>query len=235
MMAIFKKELKGYFTSPMGYVLLAIFTVISGIFFFIDNLSYGDASLTSLYNFIMVWLFMIMAPMLTMKLMSEEKKLKTDQLLLTSPVKVFGIVMGKFLSAFSFLLISLSVTLLYAIVTFMYGSTQFEVFLGNLLAAILVGAAFLAIGLFISSLTENQLIAAFGTFGVIILLMLLDTFAQSINNPTISAILNWLSVYSRFSDFALGVFDLTSIIYYLSVISLFLFLTARVIEKKRYS
>ncbi|MDP4152675.1 MAG: ABC transporter permease, partial [Bacillota bacterium] len=157
MRAIFKRELKSYFTSPIGYILLSIFCILTALTFCTSNLKYSYTSMTDLFQFIMAWVLMIMAPILTMKLMSEEKKLKTDQLLLTSPVSIPGIVIGKFLSALVFFLIALSSTLLYVLVTFIYGKPDVGLLIGNYLAIIFLASSFLAIGIFISSLTENQL------------------------------------------------------------------------------
>ncbi len=233
--AIYKRELKSYFTSPIGYVLLAIFACTTAIYFVVLNLLNASSDLSSLFSFIIMWIMMLYAPILTMKLMSEEKKLKTDQLLLTSPVSLTSIVIGKFLSALTMFAISVSVTLLYAVVTFIYGEPGVAMLIGNYIALLLVGAAFIAVGLFISSLTENQVVAAFGAFGSVLLLLLLNAVASSVNNPTLSAVLNWLSIYSRYTDFTMGVFNISAIVYYLSFAAVFLFLTVRVLEKRRWA
>jgi ABC-2 type transport system permease protein len=235
MKSIFKKELRSYFTSPLGFVLLAIFCMADGIFYLVYNLLVAYSNMNSLYQSIMTIILMIFAPILTMKLLSEEKKLKTDQLLLTSPVSVQSIVIGKFLSALVFFLICLSVTVLQALVAFMYGNPQIGLVIGNLLATTVVAAAFIAIGILISALTESQIIAAFASFGIVLLLYMMDLLVSGVTNSILSGILNWMSIYSRFDNFALGIFDITALVYYGSVVVVCLFLSVRVIEKRRYS
>lgn len=235
MFAIYKKELRAYFTSPIGYILLAIFCAFSGFFFFGNNLLGLSSDLSGTYEMIMVWVVTFYAPILTMRLMSEEKKLKTDQLLLTSPVNPSGIVIGKFLSALTFFAISLSVTLLYVFVVYTYGNPLGSVIIGNMLGVLLFAGALISIGLFISALTESQMIAAFGSFGVALLLMLVQNVSGGITNPVLQKLLSLISIYSKLDQLKYGIFNLTAVLYFLSVIAIFLFLTIRVIEKKRWS
>ena len=150
MRAIYKRELRSYFTSPIGYILMAIFCAVTGVFFTASNIFGVYSDMSALYQIIMLWILMIYSPMLTMKLMSEEKKLKTDQLLLTSPVTPTGIVVGKFLSALTFFAISLSVTLLYAAVTYAYGSPVTAMLIANLYGTLMLGAPHNAIRLYLS-------------------------------------------------------------------------------------
>ena len=235
MFAIYKKELHTYFTSPIGYILLAIFCAFSALFFVMQNLAGMNSDMTGTYQMIMVWIVTFYAPILTMRLMSEEKKLKTDQLLLTSPVTPAGIVIGKFLSAVTFFAISLAVTLLYILVACTYGNPIGAVLFGNLLGTLLFAGALISIGLFISALTESQMVSAFASFGVALLLMLLQNVTSGVTNPVLLQILSLFAVYDKLQQLQYGVFDVTAILYYLSVMAIFLFLTIRVIEKKRWS
>ena len=246
MSAIFKREMKAYFTSPLGYIILAVFTVISSIIFVIYNAGFnpfsGETSssyltndLTALYSSLLSVLI-IAVPLLTMKLLSEEKKLGTDQLLITSPVGVLDIVLGKYLSAAAMYGMSLAVTIVFWVIS-ATNSPFFDlgVATGNFIAVLLVGMVFIAIGLFISSLTESQLISALGTFVVMLLAMLMPSFASKISSRVVAQALSALSVYDRYNNFTAGLFDVPAVVFYISLIAAFIFLTARVIEKRRYS
>lgn len=246
MSAIFKREMKAYFTSPLGYIILAVFTVISSVVFVINNAGFNPFSgataqyvqsndLTMLYSTLLSVLI-IAVPLLTMKLLSEEKKLGTDQLLITSPVGVLDIVLGKYFSAAAMYGMSLSVTLIFWVISATNSpSFDFGVAAGNFVAVLLVGMVFIAIGLFISSLTESQLISALGTFVVMLLAMLMPTFASKISSAFVAKAVSALSVYDRYYNFTVGLFDLPAVVFFVSLISAFVFLTARVIEKRRYS
>lgn len=235
MKAIFKRELSSYFHSAIGYVLIAVFVCLSSIYFMMTCLLSASSDLSAVFQFIATWVLMVFAPILTMKLLSEEKKLKTDQLLITSPVSLTGIVVGKFLSAMTMFLISLSVMFGFLLVVMQFGNPPIASFFGNLIGIILLASAIISMGTFISSLTENQVVSAFCSFGLIIGLLLLSSFASTITNPFIATILQWFSVYSRFNDFAYGIFNIESVVYYISLTVVFLFLAVRVLEKKRWS
>lgn len=246
MTAILKREIKSYFNSPLGYIILAVFTVISSIIFVIYNAGYNPFSsafssvlqkndLTVLYS-TLVSILLIVVPLLTMKLLSEEKKLKTDQLLITSPIGVFDIVLGKYLSAVFMYAVSLSVTIIFWVIS-AANSVSFDVGVAfcSFVAVLLVGMVFIAIGTFISSLTESQLIAALGTFAIMLLMMLLPSVVNRFSNGVVTAIVSAISVYERYNNFTNGLFDLPAFIYYISLIAAFLFFTARIIEKRRYA
>ncbi len=216
---------------------MAIFAAFTGFYFGFGNLSsaYPMSDLSSLFQFIMIIILAIYAPILTMRLFSDEKKQKTDQLLLTAPVKPLGIVLGKYLSALSFFTLSLSITIIYGFVTSIFGKPVWAIFCGNFFAAFLIGAALIAIGMFMSSLTESQMVAAFLTFGTIVLLFLFQQAASAVTNPILLKIFTALSIYSHAFEFLSGIFDFSAIIYYLSVVAIFVFLTVRIIEKKRWA
>ncbi|MGN0596444.1 MAG: ABC transporter permease [Ruminiclostridium sp.] len=234
MLAVFKREFGAYFSSPIGYVFIAVYLFFSGAFFYIFALSMGSTDLS--YVFLgMFFVLMIFIPVLTMRLMSEDNKQKTDQLTLTAPISLFRLVMGKFLSAFSIFLISTSVLVVYAIVLSFFSEIAWAMVWGNVVGIILLGAVFIAAGLFISTLTENQMIAAVGSMAVNVALLLMDSLASVIPIKFISDILSSISVFSRFSEITTGIFSLSNVLFFVSVIVIFLFLTVRVLEKRRWS
>lgn len=287
MLAIYKKELRSYFTSMIGYVFIAFFLVIIGIGVLFQNLGnqYANFEYTlSSINF----LFVLLTPLLTMRLMAEENKQKTDQLLLTSPLSASAIVVGKLLAVFTIFLTAMVITCFYPLVLSKYGDVNFPSAYSSILGFIALGAAYLAIGLFISSLTENQVVAAVISFVIFLFTFLMGDLATMIpsdnrtavivfavvilliaiilyrmmNNITIAVslgllleiglflvymlkptlldgsvanVVGWLSVVSRYQQFSYGIFDVTGIIYYISITFLFAFLTTQVIRKKRWS
>ena len=234
MIAIYKRELQSYFSSAIGYVFLAVFYLFAGFFFMIYELQQNSASMTGLYSSLVV-IFVFLIPVLTMRLLCEEKKQKTDQLLLTSPVSLFGVVFGKFLAAFTIYALGLAVTVVYSFVLALFVQVDTFVILGNILGELLLGAGLIAIGVFISNLTENQVIAAVASFFIMLMLYFVDTVSSMVNNHFVSVLLNSISIYSRFTNFAMGILNLGDAVYYFSLAAVFLFLTVRVLEKRRWS
>ncbi len=234
MFAIFKRDLKGYFTSPLGYVFIAAFLAVMNVFFYIYNVSQADASLATVFNF-MVYILIFVTPLLTMRLFSEEFKQKTDQLLLTSPVKVSSIVIGKFLSALCVFAIALGVTLLYVLIIASHGQPNVRELLANYVAIFCVASAFIAIGLFISSLTENQLVSAVLTIAVFLLLYIVDTSGFGADNALLNNFIYSISLFVRYASIANGVLTVADLVFYISVAAIFIFITTRMIEKKRWS
>ena len=162
MTAIYKREMASYLTSPVGYVFLAVFFAISGYYFFATSLVSNTTDMSYVFsNLFSIAIFLV--PILTMRLFSEERKQKTEQLLFTAPVRFTGVVMGKFLASLTMYLLGMSVTLLYLIVVCFFRVPDLAVFFGNFFGLFLLGAALCAIGIFISSLTESQVIAAIGS------------------------------------------------------------------------
>ena len=176
MLAIYKKELRSYFTSMIGYVFIAIFLVIIGIYFVVQNLLYRSANLEQTLSSI-TFLVALLIPLLTMRLMAEENKQKTDQLLYTSPVKASGIVYGKFLAVFTIYGIVLLIVCTFPLIMMMYGTVPLLSAYAGILGFALLGGAYLSIGLFISSLTESQVVAAVITFIVFIFTIFMDSIA----------------------------------------------------------
>lgn len=234
MFAIFKRELKAYFTSPLGYVFLAIFYAFSGLFFYIFSLSVGSNDISSVFLMMFIVL-MVFVPLLTMRLLSEDKKQKTDQLILTAPVSLLSIVMGKFLAAYAIFAIGVAVMPVYGFVMSTFATVSWLPIWGNTVGLLLLGGIFVSIGLFISSLTENQMIAAIGGFFINLMILLMNTLKSALPNGFLQDVLSSISVYSRYSEITSGIFSLSSLIFFVSVIFIFLFLTVRVLEKRRWA
>ncbi len=236
MIAIYKREMRSYFTSPIGYIFVALFMAVSAWFFMSYTLQAGENSNFGTYFQMILVLFIAILPLLTMKLMSEERKLKTEQLILTGPVTLAGLVMAKFLAAFSvfagaFLLSSF----IYYIPLMLYGNPSPVIYFCCVFAVLLGGAAFIAMGVFVSALTENQFISAFGTMAMIIPFLFASSLNSFINNELVRAILSGISITARYTSFAAGIFDWAALLYYISLCGIFLFLTVRVLEKRRWS
>lgn len=234
MFAIYKRELRSYFTTAVGYVFLAVIVALSGVAFSLTTLlSYSND--VSTYFTIMLFILMVALPVLTMKLFSEERKLKTEQLLLTSPVSIGGMVAAKFFAAFTVFFGAVLCCSLAYITLFMYSDPQGGIILGNIIAITLVGAAFIAVGMFVSALTENQLAAAIGTFGILLAMLGIGLVNSVIPWYPVRFVLSWFSILSRYTNFTNGFFDFAALFYYISVCFVFLFVTCRIYERRRYS
>lgn len=286
MTAIYKKELHAYFSSVLGWLFIAFMLLITGIFFVVYNLAGGYANVEyGLYE--VTFLFFLIVPVLTMRIMAEEQRQKTDQLLYTAPVRITEVVLGKYLALLTILALPMLVVCVYPLILSIYGSIQPGTVYTAILGFFLLGAAELAIGLFLSSLTESPVIAAVLAFGVLLLsyfspnliglipsspiltyvilalltAALLFVFYSMTKNylvPVIlgvvleaalgvlfflkrelfgdlSGFLGMLDCAGRYDDFVSGLLDLKAIVYYLSVIGLFVFLTVQSVQKRRYS
>lgn len=235
MLAIYKRELRSYFVSPIGYIFVAIFLIASGLLFSYCTLQAGANSSTATYFSLLMYVFIIVLPLLTMKLFADEKKMRTEQLLLTSPVSLMGMVVAKFLAAYTVFAATYLTSCLNFIVLYQFGTPNSAILLGSSLAILLAGAACIAVGVFISSLTENQLIAALGTMAIIVFFVLTSALNSYIDSALIRTIINWVSIMERFTNFTSGIFDFNAIVYYLSLSFVFLFLTVRVYDKRRWN
>ena len=229
-----KRDLRGYFTSPLGFVFVAAYIIVMNATFYITSIMNSTNGLTTVFN-VMLYSLAIITPILTMRTFSEDYKQKTDQLLLTSPVSPSGIVLGKFFAAFLVFVFGLVLTIVYVIICQAFGKVNMASVIGNYVAILGVAAVYISIGVFISSLTENQLISAIATLAVFALLLILDLCYNLVNTAWIKAVLYWLSIYRRYNTFIMGVFSLADFVYYISVTAVFLFLTVRMLEKKRWS
>lgn len=230
-----KRELSAYFSSAIGYVFLAVFYIFSGYFFYGSSLyNGGTASLSGVFD-LMFTVVLFLVPILTMRLWSEDKRQKTDQALFTAPVRLSSITLGKYFSALIVYAISVCITLVFGMVISFYGAPDWAVIMGNLIGLFLLGSALISIGMFISSLTENQVIAAVGGFSASLFILLVDPLAQIVPVEFISKFLSGISFNAHYENFTVGILSLADVVFFLSVIAIFVFLTVRVFEKKRWS
>ncbi len=239
MLAIFKREMRSYFTTSIGYIFLASALVISAIIFSVSTVLSETAD-ASVYFSGLIFVLMVFLPILTMKSFSEEKRTKTEQLLLTAPVSTTQMVLGKFFSSFAMLVIFLALSSIFFIPLRSYvaegaSGANAALVMGNLIALLLVGMCFIAIGLLVSSLTENQFAAIVITIVALLFLFLINLFNGFIEVYAIRVILDWLSIYARYNNFTYGIFDIGALIYYISLTGVFLFLTVRVFEARKYN
>lgn len=247
-LAIAGKEIRGYFASPIGYVIMGFFALLFGVFFyaylgaFIDqSMQMGgmggpvNVNMTMIRplfgNASVVLLFVI--PMITMRTYSEEKRSGTIELLLTSPITDVQIIVGKFLGAMTLYLAMLVITLIYIAILFWTGNPDWRPVAAGYLGLLLMGASFIAVGLLISNLTKNQIVAGIATFGVFLLLWIISWIGEQMG-PRAQTILSYLSVTEHFDDFAKGVIDTKHLVYYLSFITFGLFLTAKSVDSERW-
>ena len=200
------------------------------------NVQYGMADLSYVFNMLFTVVLLIILPILSMRLFSEEKRQKTDQALLTAPVSLTGIAMGKFLAALSVFAVSISITLVFAIIIATQVTPDWMVIIGNFVGMLLLGGTILSVGLLISSLTESQFIAALGTFVVSFGLLNIDGVTSLFGSgKVVTAIVDFLSISQRYNDFTIGVLHYDDILFFLTVQALFIFLTVRVLDSKRWS
>jgi ABC-2 type transport system permease protein len=248
---ITKKELRSQLTSPIASVVIAVFLVLSGFFFsnlirWFNVLSLQVAQNPAYYNQLninqqvfaplfhnMSIVLLLLIPLLTMRLFAEEKKIGTEELLFTSPLSVAQIILGKYLASLLILLGMLILAALPAGFAFLFGNPEVLPFLTGFLGLFLMGAAFIALGIFFSSLTENQIIAAVLTFGCLLLFWILN-WASASASGLWKGVLDYTSILGHFDNLTLGILDTTDIVYYLSFIFFGLFLTHAVIQSRRW-
>lgn len=249
--SIARREFRSYFVSPIAYVVLALFLLLAGYFFFsilsffnlqsmfmlrnpqmMQRLNVNDLVLRPLYvNLSVILLFLV--PLLTMKLFADEQRLKTFELLLTSPVRLWEIVGGKYLAALLFWFLMLACTLLYPAALFHYGNPEAGPVVSTYVGFALLGAAYLSVGLLFSSTTENQIIAGVVSFAVLLLFWVLD-WASQVAGPPVSTVLQQLSLTEHYRDFTKGVVDTQHLVFFFSFIFFGLFLTHRVLDSRRW-
>lgn len=234
MKSIFKKELRSYFMSPLAYVFLGVFIFVNAFSFVYYQVQYSVADVRALFsttNEISLFLVSI----LTMRLLSEEKNKKTDQLLLTAPVDVREIVAGKFFAACTVLLVALVISMVFPITMFIFAEPSLGEIIGGYIGFVLLWASLISVGVLISALTENQMISAVATFAVLLVLFNLEGIAAAVSNNFVSEILKSVSLINRYADFSAGVLSLDSVVFYISFIFVVLFLAVKIVERRRYS
>jgi len=237
MTAIFKRDFIGYFTSAIGYIYIGSYILIMNLMFYLENMLGSNSSIASLFSF-MLLIMMFITPILTMRVFSEEFKLKTDQALYTLPVKLTSVVMGKFLSSIAVFGCLLIMTLLWPLTISILGEVNTAEIIGNYAGILCIGAAYISIGIFISSATENQVVAAVGSLGVFVALYILEHLALFFYSGGVLPVwvmrsLLFISIYGRYTEITQGLLSLDTIIFFLSVCAIFLFLTVRRLEKRK--
>ncbi len=236
MTAVFKREFKAYFTSPIGCCVLAIMFALTAFFFVAYNVTYASPDLSVMFQNLQSYLLILVLPILTMRLMSDDKRQKTDQILLTSPVSLTGIVVGKFLAALLLFAIGCSLTLVCGVIIAFQTTPDWLVILGNYLGLLLLGGMVIAIGLLVSSLTESQFIAALGSFLASLVLIMMDNMkAIFSDSKLVATVIDFLSVNQRYSSFTAGTIQYDDVVFFLSMQVLFIFLTVRLLDRKRWN
>ena len=216
--AIFRREVRSYFTSPIGYIFLAAFYAYSGVMFANYSLESGYTRLDSVFSALLI-IIIVLIPVLTMRTISEEKRTKTDQCLLTAPVGLGSIVVGKFLAAFLIYIIAIAITGVFAVVVSAFGTPDWNVVVGNIVC---------------SSFTENQIVAAVISFIALIFVSFLSTIGNLLPFEWLTTVCEKVSFGERYYSFTYGLFDFSNVVFFLSAIVAFLFLTVRVLEKRRW-
>jgi ABC-2 type transport system permease protein len=250
-LAIAHKELKSYFASPIAYIVIGFFALTFGYFFYVLLLFFDRQSMQMaglggaaqpvnvneqmirpvFQNAMVIMLFVL--PMITMRTYSEEKRSGTIELLLTAPLTDFQIIMGKFLGALSLYGAMLAVTLVHMAVLFVFGDPEWWPIVTTYLGLLLMGGCFISVGLLISSLTKNQIVAGMITFVVFLMLWIIN-WPASFSGPNTQAVLNYLSITEHLDDFTRGIIDTKHLVYYLSFIAFGLFLTSRSVDMERW-
>jgi ABC-2 type transport system permease protein len=288
MLAVFKRELRSYFSSPIGFLVIGLFVFLSAIFFAASNLFGASSEYNGILS-TMAFLLLLVVPLLTMRLLTEEKRQHTDQMLITSPLSVTAIVLGKYLAAAAVYLMTLLVTVLFPVMMSFFSLLGLEWWkiLGGYIGLFLLGCSFIAVGMFFSSLTESQIVAAFATFAALLVMWIIDALismvptgwvyglafvaivaaglallvwlstrsilatvatvvvlgggiaALAVLQPPlfeglVAKVMAWFSLLKRYEDFNLGILGLSPVVYYLSFSAAFVFLTVRMIDRKRW-
>lgn len=232
--SIMAKEFRSYFDSPVAYIYITFFLVLSSWLFMRSFFLVGQASMRAFFG-ILPWLLLLFVPAVTMRLWAEEKKLGTIELLMTLPVRDFEVVIGKFLASFFFLTLTLVLSASIPIMIAVVGDPDPGPILGGYIGAVLLGAAYLSIGLFVSSLTENQIIAfIIGVVGTFLLFIVGEEFVVYNAPRLLVPVLKFIGMGAHFDSIGRGVVDSRDVIYYLSVIGFFLHLNVRVIESRSW-
>jgi ABC-2 type transport system permease protein len=248
-LAIVRKEWKGYFASPIGYVVIGLYALVFGYFYAVylswflrqsmqgpqmggGPMNVNQQMIRGVFDNSMV-IFLFVVPLITMRAYAEEKRSGTIELLMTSPITDFQIVVGKFLGAMSLYGAMLGITLIHIAVLFAYGNPEWKPILTGYLGLVLLGGCFVSVGLFFSSLTKNQIVAGMFTF-VVLLLLWVISWIGNFTSPTVERLTSYLSLTSHVDDFLRGVIDSQHIVYYLSFITFGLFLTAKAVDSERW-
>jgi len=234
LLTIFKRELMAYFHTPIGYVFIGVFTALSGIIFYLSNLSTLSGELLIFLSQLTL-LVMLLSPVLTMRLLCEERQRRTDQLLLTSPVSLTRIVLGKYFAASVVLWIAIALTNVCTLIIALYGQVYIGEWFVGYLGFTLQSMGFLALDLFVTGFTKNQVSAAIVAFAANFMLWMIDLLADKVSVTAIADALRFVSLYDRYEPFILGQLSYASLLYFVTLIALCLTATVRVMDARRFS
>ena len=236
MSAIYKKEMRTYFTTPLGYVFIAVFLAVSGFVFAFSTFQTQTSDVSGYFQ-LMIFGYIVIVPLLTMRSFAEERRTRTEQLLMTAPVSIPAMVMAKFLAAFTMFAGTVLLSCVYYLPLFGYSESGPNVgkAFGCLIAMLLVGMCFIAVGIFVCTLTESTVTASIGTMAILLVFVAAAIFNNLIDAYVVRAVLSWISVYARYVNFTYGIFDIAAVVYYASITAVFLFLAVRVYERRRYA
>ena len=234
MLTVFKREFLAYFRTPVGYVFIGVFTALTGVIFYLNNLSTLTGELLTFISQLTL-LIMLLTPVLTMRLLCEERQRRTDQLLLTSPVSLWGIVLGKYLAAAAVLCITIALTNVCTLVIAIYGTVYPGEWFVGYLGFTLQSMGFLALDLFVTGFTKNQVSAAIVAFASNFLLWMVDLLADKVPAGWIANTLTFVSLYDRYEPFVLGQLSFSSLLYFITFIAVCLTATVRVMDARRFS
>ncbi len=234
MLAIYKKEMRTYFTTPLGYVFIAVFLAVSGFVFAFSTFQTQTSDVSGYFQ-LMIFGYIVIIPLLTMRSFAEERRTRTEQLLMTSPVTIPAMVFAKFLAAFTMFAGTVLLSCVYYLPLFGYGEPNVGRAVGCLIAMLLLGMCFIAVGIFVSTLTESTVTASIGTMTILLVFVVAAIFNNLIDSYVIRSVLSWISVYSRYVNFTYGIFDIAAAVYYVSITAVFLFLAVWVYERRRYA
>lgn len=234
MSAILKRELSAYFNSAIAYVVMAVYFFFSGLYFYLYCFMGNTTSMSGVFNN-MIYIILFLVPIITMKSFAEEKRQKTEQALLTAPVNLTEIVMGKFLGAYILYVLCSVIFLVYAVIVSFFASPSWSVILCTYIGLLLFGAALIAINIFISVLTESMIVAAIFGMAVGFIILMMSTFTSVIPFEWLATVFEKINFITYYVNFSYGLLNITDIVFFLSVAALFIFFTVRVLEKRRWS
>ena len=234
MRAIFRKEMQSYFYTPAAYVFMGVFLMLGSIFFGVSNLAARSGNMLTLFSQLS-YLWLLLSPILTMRLLAGERRQRTDQMILSSPCSLSAMVAGKYFAACVVLLLTVLCTLIYALLVAVYGTLYIGETAVGYLGLILQGCAFIALDLFVSCFAKSQMTAAVAGIGANLLIWLSDVVAAAVSVEAVSKLLNFISLYQRFIPFVRGQLSLSNVLYYLLFIFVMLFLSVRVLDARRWS
>ncbi len=233
MITIYKREVAAFFRSPIAYSVIGFFMVLTGLFFWIYNIMIGSVEFSATLNTLSMFLVFI-TPVITMKLLADEKRTGTEVLLRTNPVSVWQVILGKYFAALTVFTVMVVLSFIYPIIMNFLAKIPVAMTLGGYIGFYVMGASFLAVGLFTSSITENQIVAAVSGIVILLCMYLLQSIGASIGGILGKALM-WISLLARYNDFAYGAFNIASLFFYLSFTGIMLFITMMNYERKRWN